>query len=517
MSRALLSVSDKSGLVEFARGLAQLGWELVSTGGTANTLRAAGLQVMDVSEVTHHPEMMNGRVKTLHPAIHAGLLGRREVHEDVDAMRTHGYQPIDLVAVNLYPFHEAVAANADLPVAMEKVDIGGPSMLRSAAKNHAHVITIIDPADYPRVLDALRGGEVNLGLRRELAAKVFAETARYDAAIASYFQARSGIVSGSGSPNGRLELEFAKVQELRYGENPDQHAAFYRDVDAPAGSLPSMKQLHGKELSFNNLLDIDAAVLAVSAWSNDATAACVIIKHTTPCGVAVAASVEQAYENAVACDPVSAFGGVVAFNQPLNDAAATHMSSTFYEIVIAPSFAADALERLKQKKNLRLIELPIVPSTGTDYKRVNGGLLVQDRMAMTFPEDAWSVVSQRQPTPSELDDLRFAWRVSAAVKSNAIVIARDRRTLGIGAGQMSRVDSSRIAVMKAHDQKADLRGAVLASDAFFPFRDGVDAAAMAGVKAIIQPGGSLRDEEVITAANEHDIAMVFTGRRVFRH
>ena len=516
MPRALLSVSDKSGLVEFARGLAQLGWELVSTGGTASTLRAAGLQVLDVSDVTQHPEMMGGRVKTLHPAIHAGLLGRREVHEDVDAMQTHGYQPIDLIAVNLYPFHEAVAANAELPVAMEKVDIGGPSMLRSAAKNHAHVITIIDPADYARVLDALRRGGVNLDLRRELASKVFAETARYDAAIASYFHAKS--VSGSvSSPNGRLELQFSKVQELRYGENPDQHAAFYRDINAPDGSLPSMKQLHGKELSFNNLLDIDAAVLAVSAWSNDATAACVIIKHTTPCGVAVAATVEQAYENAVACDPVSAFGGVVAFNQPLNDAAAALMSSTFYEIIIAPSFAAAALERLKQKKNLRLIELPIVPSTGTDYKRVNGGLLVQDRMAMTFPEDAWSVVSQRKPTPSELDDLRFAWRVSAAVKSNAIVIARDRRTLGIGAGQMSRVDSSRIAVMKAHDQKADLRGAVLASDAFFPFRDGVDAAAMAGVKAIIQPGGSLRDEEVITAANEHDIAMVFTGRRVFRH
>ena len=515
MPRALLSVSDKSGLVEFARGLAELGWELVSTGGTANTLRAAGLQVVDVSEVTRHPEIMDGRVKTLHPAIHAGLLGRRDVDEDIDAMQMHGYQPIDLVAVNLYPFHEAVAANAELPMAMEKVDIGGPSMLRSAAKNHAHVITIIDPADYQRVLGALRSGNVDLDFRRELAAKVFVETARYDAAIASYFQAKSG--SGTGSVNGRLELAFAKVQELRYGENPDQHAAFYRDVNAPAGSLPSMKQLHGKELSFNNLLDIDAAVLAVSAWSNDATAACVIIKHTTPCGVAVAATVQKAYENAVACDPVSAFGGVVAFNQPLNDAAAALMSSTFYEIVIAPSFAADALERLKQKKNLRLIELPIVPSTGTDYKRVNGGLLVQDRMAMTFPEDAWSVVSQRKPTPGEMDDLRFAWRVSAAVKSNAIVIARDRRTLGIGAGQMSRVDSSRIAVMKAHDQKADLRGAVLASDAFFPFRDGVDAAAMAGVKAIIQPGGSLRDEEVIAAANEHEIAMIFTGRRVFRH
>jgi phosphoribosylaminoimidazolecarboxamide formyltransferase/IMP cyclohydrolase len=461
--------------------------------------------------------MMEGRVKTLHPAIHAGLLGRREVSADVAAMEQHGYQPIDLVAVNLYPFHEAVAANADLPRAMEKVDIGGPSMLRSAAKNHAHVLTIVDPADYPRVLDALRAGNADLQLRRELAAKVFAATARYDAAIASYFTAKGGAASASVSFAPELALNFRKVQDLRYGENPDQAAAFYAETDVPAGSLAALRQLHGKELSFNNLLDTDAAVMAVSAWAGEKAVACVIIKHTTPCGVALAATPEGAYEAAVACDPVSAFGGVVAFNQRVTERVAELMGSTFYEIVIAPSFPENALDRFRQKKNLRLIELPIAPATGLDYKRVHGGLLVQNRMKMEFGEDDWKVVSSRKPSSGEMADLRFAWRVAAAVKSNAIVIARDNRTLGIGAGQMSRVDSSRIAVMKAHDQKADLNGAALASDAFFPFRDGVDAAAMAGVKAIIQPGGSVRDDEVITAANEHGIAMVFTGRRVFRH
>jgi phosphoribosylaminoimidazolecarboxamide formyltransferase/IMP cyclohydrolase len=314
-----------------------------------------------------------------------------------------------------------------------------------------------------------------------------------------------------------LALNFRKVQDLRYGENPDQAAAFYGEADAPAGSLATLEQLHGKELSFNNLLDIDAAVMAVSAWAGEETAACAIIKHTTPCGVALAATPEDAYQAAVACDPVSAFGGVVAFNQRPTERVAELMGNTFYEIVIAPSFPDSALARFRQKKNLRLIELPIAPATGWDYKRVHGGLLVQNRMRMEFGEDDWKVVSSRKPSPGEMADLRFAWRVAAAVKSNAIVIARDNRTLGIGAGQMSRVDSSRIAVMKAHDQKADLNGAALASDAFFPFRDGVDAAAMAGVKAIIQPGGSVRDEEVISAANEHGIAMVFTGRRVFRH
>jgi phosphoribosylaminoimidazolecarboxamide formyltransferase / IMP cyclohydrolase len=515
MPRALLSVSDKTGLVEFARGLAQLGWELLSTGGTAQELRGAGLTVIDVSEVTKHPEMMAGRVKTLHPAVHAGLLARRELPEDLDAMARLGYAPIDLVAVNLYKFHEAVAANADVPQAMEKVDIGGPSMLRSAAKNHAHVLAIIDPADYERVLTALRNGSADLALRRELAGKVFGATARYDQAIADYFGRRNGKASAP-LPDA-LTLSLRKVQDLRYGENPDQSAAFYADADATRGALPDLRQLHGKELSFNNILDIDAACMAVSAWAESPLTACVIIKHTTPCGVAVGQSSEDAYERALACDPVSAFGGVVAFNQHVSAAAAERMSKTFYEIVIAPSYEPAALEMLQLKKNLRIIVLPITVAAGLDYKRVNGGLLVQGRMSMTFREEEWRVVTERKPTQTEMDDLRFAWRVCAAVKSNAIVLARAGATLGIGAGQMSRVDSSRIAVMKAADQKADLRGAGLASDAFFPFRDGVDAAALAGVTAVIQPGGSVRDEEVIGAANEHGLAMVFTGRRVFRH
>jgi phosphoribosylaminoimidazolecarboxamide formyltransferase / IMP cyclohydrolase len=433
------------------------------------------------------------------------------------AMQSHGYEPIDLVAVNLYPFHEAVAAKSALEDAMEKVDIGGPSMLRSAAKNHEHVIAIIDPADYGRVLSALRSGSTSLELRRELAMKIFATTSRYDAAISAYFESRSRGGSGSLELGNQLDLRFVKAQGLRYGENPDQSAAFYAELPTPAGSLPTLRQLQGKELSFNNLLDIDAAVMAISAWDEADKAACVIIKHTTPCGVALGATVEEAYERARACDPVSAFGGVVAFNRPVPRAVAERMSQTFYEIVVSASFEDGALECYKEKKNLRVIAVPTAPSGGLDFKRVNGGLLVQDRMQMRFPEADWKVVTGRKPGGNELEDLRFAWRVAAAVKSNAIVIVREQRTLGIGAGQMSRVDSSRIAVMKAHDQKADLSGAALASDAFFPFRDGVDAAAMAGVKAIIQPGGSLRDEEVITAANEHGIAMIVTGRRVFRH
>jgi phosphoribosylaminoimidazolecarboxamide formyltransferase/IMP cyclohydrolase len=515
--RALLSVSDKSGLIEFARGLKDLGWELLSTGGTARALRAAGLDVIDVSALTRYPEMMDGRVKTLHPAIHAGLLARPGHAGDLAELRAQGYAPIDLVAVNLYPFHEAVAARAELEAAMEQIDIGGPSMLRSAAKNHARVIAIIDPADYTRVLEAMRHEGVSLQLRRELAARVFESTSRYDQAIAEYFSAQGTADDSGAHIQDRLHLALRKVQDLRYGENPDQVAAFYADPDARPGSLPHLRQLHGKELSFNNLLDIDAAVLAISAWAESTASACVIIKHTTPCGAALGISPADAFDSALACDPVSAFGGVVAFNGPVTDTVAERMASTFFEIVIAPRFEYEALQRFQQKKNLRVIQLPIVIAQDLDYKRVAGGLLVQDRMRMDFPESHWNVVTLRVPQASEWMDLRFAWRVCAAVKSNAIVLARDERTLGIGAGQMSRVDAARIAVLKAHDQKADLAGAVLASDAFFPFRDGIDAAALAGVKAIIQPGGSVRDPEVIAAANEHNLAMVFTGRRVFRH
>lgn len=533
MARAILSVSDKSGVVEFARGLAELGWELLSTGGTARLLREAGIAVRDVSEVTGHPEIMGGRVKTLHPAIHAGILARGGHAEDQAALEAHGYAPIDLVAVNLYPFREAVAAGAGLGEAMEQVDIGGPTMLRAAAKNHARVLAVSDPADYGRVLEALRAGTAGVELRVELAAKVFAHTAEYDTAIAEYLMAQAGgegagAGAGAGAGEGsaaqvtfpeRMELHLSQVQSLRYGENPDQSAAFYAEVGAPAGSLPELEQLHGKELSFNNILDIDAAVLTVSAWSGEVRPACAIIKHTTPCGVALAEEMADAFQLARAGDPVSAFGGVVAFNGRVTGAAAAAMANTFLEIIVAPDFDDDALEVLKVKKNLRLIVLPVEPGGlgELDYKRVRGGFLVQQRLRMEFPEDGWRVVTERQPSEAELRDLRFAWRVSAAVKSNAIVLAKGEQTVGLGAGQMSRVDSSRIAVMKAHDQGFELEGAVLASDAFFPFRDGVDAAAEAGVRAVIQPGGSVRDEEVVEAANEHGMAMIFTGRRVFRH
>jgi phosphoribosylaminoimidazolecarboxamide formyltransferase / IMP cyclohydrolase len=541
MLRALLSVSDKTGIVDFARELHQLGWDLVSTGGTAALLRESGLAVMDVSQVTGHAEMMDGRVKTLHPAVHAGLLARRGSSADMDALAEHGYGAIDMVVVNLYPFHEAVAAGALLEKAMDKVDIGGPTMLRAAAKNHPFVLVVVDPADYETVLSALRGGTADNALRQRLAHKVFAHTARYDAAIADYFQQQvgggsadsagsstegsgtAGHAQASGGEHGplpeRLTLDLRRVQSLRYGENPDQSAAFYAEPEPPAGSLPQLRQLHGKELSFNNLLDIEAAIAAISAWTDDAAAACVIIKHTTPCGVAIAQVQVDAYRRALAADPVSAFGGIVAFNGAVDRATAEELAGAFLEIVVAPEFMPDAVDVLTRKKNLRLIELPVQRAADgeLDFKRVRGGFLVQHRMRMEFDEAAWRTVTARTAEGRELDDLRFAWRVSASVKSNAIVIARDGRTLGIGAGQMSRVDSSRIAVMKAHFQGADTSGAALASDAFFPFRDGVDAAAAAGVACIIQPGGSVRDEEVIRAADEHGIAMVFTGRRVFRH
>ena len=525
MPRAILSVSDKRGIAEFARGLVELGWEIVSTGGTARTLREAGIEVRDVSDVTSHPEMMEGRVKTLHPAVHAGILARRTVEADMRALEALGYGTVDLVAVNLYPFEQTVAAGATLAEAIEQIDIGGPSMLRAAAKNHESVLVVTDPADYDAVLEALRAGSVGIALRRRLAQKAFARTAEYDAAIAAYL-ARVVGESGAAAAGGEAasfgvtrELRLTKVQDLRYGENPDQPAAFYAEADAPAGSLPHLRQLHGKELSFNNLLDIDAAVFAVSAWATDERTACVIIKHTTPCGVALGSDPEDAYRRALAADPVSAFGGIVAFNRPVTGAAAEAMASTFLEVIVAPGFDEHALEVLRAKKNLRLIELPIAVGTPEelDYKRVRGGFLVQRRLRMDFPEEGWRVVTQRQPTEEEWRDLRFAWRVVAAVKSNAIVLARDERTVGIGAGQMSRVYSSRLAAMKATDEKLPVEGSVMASDAFFPFRDGLDVAAGHGVRAVIQPGGSKRDDEVIAAADEHGIAMVFTGMRHFRH
>ena len=522
MPRAILSVSDKTGLVTLAAGLVERGWELVSTGGTGRAIREAGIPVLDVSEVTGHPEMMDGRVKTLHPAVHAGILARPGNEEDTAALTEHGYAAVDLLVVNLYPFRETVARGAALDEAMENVDIGGPTMIRAAAKNHARVTVVVDPADYDRVLAAVDEGGPDPALRRELARKVFAHTAGYDAAVAAYM---SGLDPAGhpappvdGFPDS-LTLELTKVQPLRYGENPDQPAAFYAELDPPDGSLPRLTQLHGKELSFNNLIDVDAAIMGASAWGPEEGVACCIIKHTTPCGLALGDDADDAYRRALACDPVSAFGGIVALNVPVTAAAAEAMGDHFLEVVVAPAFEPAAREILERKKNLRLIQVPVEPAPGSerDYKRVRGGLLVQTRMSMRFPEAAWKVVTRREPTPGEWADLRFAWRAAAVVKSNAIVLARDRRTVGIGAGQMSRVDASRIAVMKAEDQGADLAGCSVASDAFFPFRDGVDAAAGAGARAIIQPGGSVRDEEVIAAADEHDVAMVFTGRRTFRH
>jgi phosphoribosylaminoimidazolecarboxamide formyltransferase/IMP cyclohydrolase len=514
--RALISVSDKSGIVEFGRGLVELGWTLLSTGGTARTLREGGLDVTDVSEVTGHPEMMDGRVKTLHPAIHAGLLARRDMPGDTAALAAQGYSTIDLVCVNLYPFHEAAARGAGIAEAMEQVDIGGPSMLRSAAKNHASVIVVADPLDYDRVLAALRAGGAHEALRRELARKVFAHTALYDSAIAAYLE--DDAQAASGLPDA-LVLGLRRVQSLRYGENPDQSASFYREPAPPTGSLPQMRQLHGRELSFNNLLDVEAVAMGVSAWHGEDTAACVIVKHTTPCGIALGDSAVEAYERALRCDPVSAFGGIVGFNCAVDEASAGRLRELFLEIIVAPAFDPDALAILTQRKNLRLITLPLSRPTPAelDFKRVRGGFVVQSRMSMEFPEDAWRVVTKRAPTDAERADLRFAWRAAASVKSNAIVLASANATIGIGAGQMSRVDASRIAVMKANDQNLPLAGAALASDAFFPFRDSVDAAAASGIAAVIQPGGSVRDDEVIAAADQHDIAMVFTGRRLFRH
>jgi phosphoribosylaminoimidazolecarboxamide formyltransferase / IMP cyclohydrolase len=522
MPRALLSVSDKTGVVELARELHGRGWTLLSTGGTARALRDAGLPVTEVSEVTGHPEMMEGRVKTLHPAVHAGLLGRRDNADDVAQMRAHGYEPIDLVAVNLYPFRETVARpGATLADAIENIDIGGPSMLRSAAKNHASVWVVVDPADYSVVLAALDSddGDRALRIRRELAAKVYAHTSDYDRAITDYLsRSLAGEGDGADPFPPALSLSLAKVQDLRYGENPDQPAAFYRDT-AAAGGLDALRQLHGKELSFNNLLDVDGALLAVSAWEGSGLAACAIVKHTTPCGIAVGADAAEAYRKALSTDPTSAFGSVIAFNVPVTEEAAVLMRPNFVEAIVAPSFVEAGLRMLTEKKNLRLLELPSLAADEgeLDFKRVRGGFVAQRRLSMRFPEDGWRVVTQRQPSAEEMEDLRFAWRAVASVKSNAILIARGGTALGIGAGQMSRVDSSRIAVMKARDNGFDLAGAALASDAFFPFRDGVDAAAEAGIRAIIQPGGSVRDEEVVAAADEHGIAMVFTGRRLFRH
>ena len=562
MKRALLSVSDKSGIVELGQALSERGWELLSTGGTARTLREAGLDVTSVSEVTGHPEMMDGRVKTLHPAIHAGLLARRDQKDDMAALEGHGYAAIDLVAVNLYPFRETVTGS-DVTVedAMAVVDIGGPTMIRAAAKSHRDVWVVVDPADYEAVVgaldgeadnpDTLQGGNPEQPLRRQLAAKVFRHISSYDAAVARYLD-RTDQPGGNGlkALPERLDVAYCRIQVLRYGENPDQEAAFYGTGDRVG--LTSLEQHHGKELSYNNLLDLDGAILSLSPFALSSRPAVGIIKHTTPCGLGLGDTLAEAYQKALATDPASAFGSVIATNRRIDGETAELMSKLFIECIVAPGYDDDAMDALAQKKNVRLLSYPAVTTAGhgeafdhspggrevepdgvgfliahasvpvaRQMRSVYGGMLVQ-----TPPTPPWygverelslEVVTKREPTEDEWDDLRFAWAAILGVKSNAILLARDCGVLGIGAGQMSRVDSSKIAVRKAGDAGLDLHGSVLASDAFFPFRDGVDAAAEAGVRAVIQPGGSIRDEEVVAAADEHGIAMVFTGRRLFRH
>lgn len=514
--RALISVSDKSGLADFARHLVAKGVEILSTGGTASALRNAGIAVTDVSAHTGFPEIMGGRVKTLHPKIHGGILARRGTDEAV--MAENAIDAIDLVVVNLYPFRETVAKAGVTPEeAIENIDIGGPSMVRSAAKNHRDVAVVVNPADYPEVIEAIENNGIDLALRQKLAVSAFSHTADYDRAIAIYLSNLYQPSVDAGFPD-QLTLNYRLVEELRYGENPHQRAAFYR-TNRPSGtSLLSAKQHQGKTLSYNNFSDADAALRTVLSFREDT--ACVIVKHANPCGVALGESTLQAYDLAHRTDPTSAFGGIIAFNRGVDkDTAQEILSRQFVEVILAPAFSPDALKVFEQKPNVRVLE---IASDGAESKEwqiqsIRGGVLVQDWDTGSLSNNELNVVTDREPTHDELVDLLFAWRVVRAVKSNAIVLCKDLATLGIGAGQTSRVYASRIAAMKAADEGLETYGAVLASDAFFPFRDGVDAAADAGVKAIIQPGGSIRDEEVIAAANEHGIAMIFTNMRHFRH
>jgi phosphoribosylaminoimidazolecarboxamide formyltransferase / IMP cyclohydrolase len=511
MPRALISVSNKTGVAELARALTSRVWEIISTCGTARALREAGVATRDVADVTGFPEMLDGRVKTLHPGVHGGLLARRDLPEHMEALAAHDIEPIDLVAVNLYPFRETAARpGVRAEEVIENIDIGGPSMLRSAAKNFESVYVVVDPSDYQAVLDSLDAGTDDLDLRCLLAEKTYAHTAAYDAAIAGWFAKQRE----ERFPE-RMPLSLERQQSLRYGENPGQEAAFY--VEHRGAGLASLVQRGGKELSFNNLLDLEGALLATDMLGDDLPC-CAIIKHTSPCGLAVAPTALDAYQKALACDPASAFGSVISFNVPVDEKLADVVSSLFVECLVAPAFSAAALEILGRKKNLRILEGRAAwPAGSLDFKRVRGGMLVQDRPSIDHSLQSWNVVTNRAPTNAERDDLLFAWRAVASVKSNAIVLARDGATIGIGAGQMSRVDASFLAVHKARTTGFDPAGSVLGSDAFFPFRDGVDHAAEAGVTAIIQPGGSVRDPEVIAAANERDIAMVFTGARLFRH
>jgi phosphoribosylaminoimidazolecarboxamide formyltransferase/IMP cyclohydrolase len=510
--RALISVSDKRGLIPFAEGLSNLGIEILSTGGTCRSLRDAGIDVIEVSEKTGFPEIMDGRVKTLHPTIHGGLLGRRGTDEAV--MEEHGIEPIDLLAVNLYPFEQTIArADATIDDAIENIDIGGPAMIRAASKNHDGVAVVVDPDDYDGVLNSLKNDLLSLDARRKLAAKAYAHTASYDTAITKYLSNSLGE-----NPLGdRILYSGSLVERMRYGENPHQEAAFYIDQQAPKGSLATAEQLQGKALSYNNIADSDAALECVKQF---ASPACVIVKHANPCGVAVASGILEAYEKAFKTDPTSAFGGIIAFNRPLDGATAKSIiDRQFVEVIVAPEIGDDAAEILKEKKNVRVLRTGEWPESagGFDFKKVSGGLLVQGSDMGRITADDLKVVTDKAPTPAQIDDMLFAWTVVKYVKSNAIIFCKDNMTIGVGAGQMSRVYSTRIAAIKAADEELEVKGSVMASDAFFPFRDGIDAAAETGIAAIIQPGGSMRDDEVIQAANEHGLAMVFTGMRHFRH
>jgi phosphoribosylaminoimidazolecarboxamide formyltransferase / IMP cyclohydrolase len=523
ITRALLSVSDKSGLVDFARQLASYGVELVSTGGTAKALKEAGLAVKDVSELTGFPEMMDGRVKTLHPKVHGGLLAMRANKEHAAAMEQHGIKPIDLLAVNLYPFEATVAKGAAFEDCIENIDIGGPAMIRAAAKNHADVAVVVEPADYEKVLAelALHSGMTTLELRRQLAAKAYARTAAYDAAISNWFAATLHEQAPDYRAfGGRL------IEALRYGENPHQSAAFYRAPVERIG-VATARQVQGKQLSYNNINDTDAAYECVAEFDPARTAACVIVKHANPCGVAEGENLLDAYRRALACDSTSAFGGIVALNRPLDAAAAKVITEIFTEVIIAPAASEEAIKIVAGKKNLRLLlagGLPDPRASGITAKTVAGGFLVQSRDNAVVDEMQLKTVTKRAPSEKELTDLAFAFRVAKHVKSNTIVYAKDRATVGIGAGQMSRVDAARIAALKAQDAAREMKlaepltkGSVVASDAFFPFPDGLLVAIEAGATAVIQPGGSMRDKDVIEAADEHNVAMVFTGVRHFRH
>ncbi|MCU7906669.1 MAG: bifunctional phosphoribosylaminoimidazolecarboxamide formyltransferase/IMP cyclohydrolase [Candidatus Thiodiazotropha sp. (ex Epidulcina cf. delphinae)] len=516
IKRALISVSDKTGIVGFARSLAENKIEILSTGGTAKLLTQNDVPVIEVSEYTGYPEMMAGRVKTLHPKIHGGILGRRGIDDGV--MKENGIGAIDLIVVNLYPFEETVAKpDCDLATAIEHIDIGGPTMLRAAAKNHKHVTVVVDAMDYDRVLREMaeNNNTLNDATRFDLAVKTFEHTARYDAAIANYLGVR--VTEEVSDFPRTLSLQFRQAQTMRYGENPHQKAAFFVEHRIDEASVATAKQLQGKALSYNNIADTDAALECAKSF--DEGPACVIVKHANPCGAAYGVTPLEAYKRAYSTDPESAFGGIIAFNGELDgETARTIVERQFVEVIIAPKITAAAIEAVSSKKNVRLLECGEWLSEAvhrTEYKRVNGGLLVQDADLQLTKET--KVVSQRQPTQQEMRDLLFTWRVAKFVKSNAIVYGRDGMTIGVGAGQMSRINSARIAAIKAEHAALEVKGSVMASDAFFPFRDGIDNAAEAGIVAVIQPGGSMRDEEAVTAADEHGMAMVFTGMRHFRH